>query len=345
MAQHDPRHDAAATAASAPSDAFPASADPLGEALHFLRMDGVVYARSELTAPWSVALPAMPDCVLFHVVTAGACWCEVDGLEPQRLAPGEFTLVPHGEGHVITSAPGLPATDFFDLPVERVSERYEFLRHGGGGEATHLICGAVRFDHPAARDLLRLLPKVLRTSAWSSPQADWMQSTLRLMGAESSGRMPGGEAVVTRLADILVIQSIRAWIADNPTARTGWLGALDDERIGPAILRVQREPERPWTVESLARAVAMSRSAFAARFKELVGETPIQFLTRWRMHVATTLLRDGGATVSELSHRLGYRSEAAFSRAFKRVMGHPPSSVARGGAQAAAPASGTSVEA
>lgn len=313
-----------------PANAW-ASADPLGEALHFLRMSGVVYTRSELTAPWGLDLPAMPDCVLFHVVTAGSCWLDVGDSEPVRLGPGEFTLVPHGEGHRIADASDSPVVNLFDLPREQVGPRYEILRHGGGGAATQLVCGAVRFDHPAAQELVRLLPRVIRVEAWSSPRAEWMQSTLRLMAAEAGERRAGGETVVTRLADILVIQAIRSWIDANPTAQEGWLGALHDDRIGPALLRIQREPARGWTVASLAREVAMSRSAFAARFRELVGETPMQFLTRWRMHVATTWLREGDTTVAELASRLGYRSEAAFSRAFKRVIGVPPGGVRRSG--------------
>jgi AraC-like DNA-binding protein/mannose-6-phosphate isomerase-like protein (cupin superfamily) len=319
-----------------------APADPLGEALHFLRMSGVVYTRSELTAPWGVDLPAMPDCVMFHVVTSGTCWLEVEDGEPVPLRPGEFTLVPHGEGHRISDAPGSPTAYLFDIPREQVSPRYEILRHGGGGEPTKLVCGAVRFDHPAAQELVRLLPKVIRVEAWSSPESEWMQSTLRLMASESGERRAGGEAVVTRLADILVIQAIRSWIAANPAAQTGWLGALHDERIGPAILQIQREPEREWSVASLAKEVAMSRSAFAARFRTLVGETPMEYVTRWRMHVATTLLQEEGATVAELAGRLGYRSEAAFSRAFKRVIGASPGAVRRGGGSDPPPSTSSS---
>lgn len=313
-----------------PDDAW-ISTDPLGVALHFLRMDGVVYARSELSAPWAVDMPPMPDCVMFHVVTAGRCWLIADGEEPILLQPGEFTLVPHGEGHRIADALDTPSVDFFDLPIEKIGPRYEFLRHGGGGAPTQLICGAVRFDHPAAQELVRLLPKVIRVQAWNSPESEWMQSTLRLMAAESETRRPGGETVVTRLADILVIQAIRTWIAQNPTAQTGWLGALHDDRIGPSILLMHRDPAHAWSVESLARRVAMSRSAFAARFRELVGETPMQYLTRWRMHVATTWLREGESNVNEVALRLGYQSEAAFSRAFKRVIGESPGAVRRRG--------------
>ncbi len=307
------------------------SADPLGEALHFLRMDGVVYTRSELTAPWGIDLPPMPECVLFHVVTEGRCLLEVDGAEPRVLQPGEFTLVPHGEGHRIASDAGAPIEPLFELEREEVGPRYEILRHGGGGEPTGLVCGAVRFGHPAARDLLSRLPRVVQIATWSAPGGEWMQSSLRLMAAEAGTRHPGGETVVTRLADILVIQAIRAWIAEDPGAQTGWLGALRDPRVGPAILALQREPERPWSVETLAREAGLSRSGFAERFRALVGETPMNFLARWRMQLASSWLQDGQAAIAELAERLGYQSEAAFSRAYKRVMGEAPAATRRRG--------------
>jgi AraC-like DNA-binding protein len=149
------------------------------------------------------------------------------------------------------------------------------------------------------------------------------------MAAEAQELRPGGEAVITRLGDILVIQAIRSWIDTDPVAHTGWLGALQDPQIGRAISLIHQDPARPWTVATLAHELAMSRSAFAARFSELVGEPVMQYVTRWRMHVALSALKDQGATVAELAHRLGYRSEAAFARAFKRVLGIPPGAVKR----------------
>jgi AraC-like DNA-binding protein len=183
----------------------------------------------------------------------------------------------------------------------------------------------VRFDHPAARNLIDILPPVIRLAA----DAGWMQTTLALMAAEARELRPGGEAVITRLGDILVIQAIRAWIRTDPSARTGWLGALQDPQIGRAITLIHRDPARDWTVASLAAELAMSRSAFSARFSELVGEPAMQYVTRWRMHVGLHALKDEGATVGELADRLGYRSEAAFARAFKRVMGTPPGAARR----------------
>ena len=302
--------------------------DPLGEALHFLRMSGTFYCRSELTAPWGLALPAMPGCLWFHVVTSGRAMLGGDA-SAVVLQPGDLALVPHGHGHRLASAPGVATPRLEDLPEEKVSERYGVLRHGGGGAPTTLICGVVRFDHPAAQSLVALLPPVIHVEPSDAHDADWMQSTLRLMATEARALRPGGETVITRLADILVIQALRAWMRSAPAARTGWLGALGDAQVGRALALVHRDPARAWTVASLAAEVAMSRSAFAARFTELVGEPAMHYVARWRMQVAQDALRQDGAAIGELATRLGYQSEAAFSRAFKRVTGVSPGAVRR----------------
>ncbi|MGH2991439.1 MAG: AraC family transcriptional regulator [Solirubrobacterales bacterium] len=304
--------------------------DPLGEALHLLRMNGAFYCRSELSAPWGLTLHPMPGYMWFHVVTSGRAWLDVADEDARSLQPGDLALVPHGEGHAKRSEPGAPAPGIFELEREQISDRYEILRHGGGGARTILICGAVRFDHPAARNLVEILPKTIQVEASDSPQTEWMQGALRLMATEAKELRPGGEAVITRLGDILVIQAIRHWIETDPAARTGWLGALQDPQMGHAISLVHRHPARAWTVASLADESAMSRSAFAARFTELVGEPAMRYVTRWRMQVAHQALRDEGATVAELASRLGYRSEAAFARAFKRVIGVSPGAARRG---------------
>ena len=211
------------------------------------------------------------------------------------------------------------------MPRVEVSDRYELLRHGGGGAATNLICAVVRFDHPAARQLLPLLPRCHPCRGVATHRSSsGSQSTLRLMAAEARELRPGGETVVTRLADILVIQTIRAWIEKDPAAQTGWLGALRDPQIGRALALIHRDPVRAWTVASLASEAAMSRSAFAARFTELVGEPAMQYVTRWRMHLALERLKEDEAPLADLADRMGYQSEAAFSRAFKRVIGISP---------------------
>ena len=313
-----------------------APVDPLGQALHSLRMSGTLYCRSELSAPWALTLPIEREnlsshVLSFHVVTSGECWLAVEGADPFHLLPGDLALVPHSKGHCLSSELNMPALSLEEFNFQMVSERYCILTYEGGGPTTRLICGEVRFDHPAARNLLDLLPRVIHVEASSSPQMDWMQSTLRLMAAEAMELRPGGETIITRLADILVIQAIRSWIQEDPTAQTGWLGALQDNQMGPAIMLIHRNPEHPWTVASLASEVAMSRSAFAARFTELVGEPAMHYVARWRMHLALTWLNEDRVTLAELANRLGYQSEAAFSRAFKRFNGISPGAVRRNG--------------
>jgi AraC-like DNA-binding protein len=267
----------------------------------------------------------------FHVVNAGRCWLEVDGDAPRQLRPGDFALVPHGQGHQLVSEPGADAPRVDGLEYDYASDRYAILRYGGGGARTNLVCGTVRFGHPAAHNLVALLPRtiVIEGAGLPTPEADWMHSTLRLIAAEGRELRPGGEAVITRLSDILVIQAIRTWIAGNPAGQTGWLGALQDPRIGRAMSSLHRDPAQPWSVASLAREAAMSRSAFAARFTELVGEPVMRYVTRWRMQVAVDWLHHDDTALAELATRLGYESEAAFSRAFKRTIGISPGAARR----------------
>src|SRR5262245_52337941 len=292
-------------------------------------MSGTFYAQSEFTAPWGLELPPFPASLMFHVVTSGRCWLDVPDVPPRLLQPGDLALVPHGLGHRLLSEPGAPSEKLFDLPREVVSERYEILRHGGGGAPTTIVCGAVRFDHPAAHRLVTLLPRMIVVDAAESPHAEWTRSTLGFMAAEARALRPGGETVITRLADVLVIQAIRSWIDQDPAAQTGWLGALQDRQIGRAIALIHREPARAWTVGALASEVAMSRSAFSQRFTERVGEPVMHYLTRWRMHVASGWLKDDDASLAQVAGRLGYRSEAAFGRAFKRFVGMPPGAARR----------------
>src|SRR5262249_42364088 len=302
--------------------------DPLGDALRFLRMSSVFYCRSEFTAPWALALPPFDRSMMFHVVTEGRCWVEVDGADACLLQPGMVALIPHGAGHRLIGDPGAVPVGLFDAPRELLSPRYELLRHGGGGTPTSMLCGLVRFDHPAAGDLLRLLPRVMSQEV-RSPHAEWVHSTLRVIAAEAQALDAGGEALITRLADILILDTVRSWVTRDPSEKAGWLAALRDKQIGHALSLVHRDPNRDWTVASLASAIGMSRSAFAARFTELVGKPAMQYVTEWKMHAAELSLRYDETGLSDLAEQLGYSSEAAFSRAFKRVTGRSPGSVRR----------------
>lgn len=303
--------------------------DPLGEALHLLRMSGVFYSRSDLSEPWAMAIPPTPGVLTFHVVLGGCCNVEFEGRDRVKLRSGELALVPHGLGHLLSGEDRAEPVGLDQLDCRRISPTYALFRHGGGGAPTTLVCGVMRFDHPAARQLIGLFPPVIHIEDSHAPEQEWLHSALRWMAAEALEVRPGGEAVITRLADIVVIQAIRSWLARDPAARTGWLGALQDPQIGRALAGIHTDPARPWTVTLLAREAGMSRSSFAARFTELVGEPAMRYVTRWRMTLAHGWLEEGPASVAEIGARLGYHSEAAFSRVFKRTMGVSPGAVRR----------------
>ncbi len=297
---------------------------PINEALRFVQMSGIFYCPSNLTEPWGLTLPAMDNCMWFHVVTEGECTVEVDGSEPRTVGTGDLILVPHGLGHRAWGKEEAPTPLVFDLPHEYFGEHYAVMTHGGGGDPAHIVCGGIRFEHPAARHLIDSLPSLIHIEANRSVRSDWIRSTLELLAEETRNPRPGSEAVISRLCDIVIIQAIRSWIDTNRAAQTGWLGALQDEQVGAAIGRIHADPSHPWTVALLADEAAMSRSAFAARFTDLVGESAMKYVTRWRMHLALDILRETDRTIASVAKEVGYDSEAAFSRAFKRVIGSTP---------------------
>lgn len=305
----------------------PQRTDPLGETLHQLRMTGTLYCRSELSAPWGVAIPALPGMMTFQIVTAGQCWLEMSGVDPIRLGTGSLTLIPHGTAHRLRSHRRARTVQLSELPVQAVSDRYETLHWGGGGAVTEATYGVVRFDHVAAHRLVELLPPVLSVDGWDDESGAWLHSTLQLITREAKTLRPGGETVITRLADVLVIQAIRAWLASSPDSDRGWLAALRDPQIGRALAAIHRAPQEDWTVASLSAQAGMSRSGFSARFKELLDESPMRYLTGWRMNLARTHLRATTEPLARVASRFGFGSEAAFCRAFKRVFGTSPGSV------------------
>mgnify|MGYP006281266089 CR=1 FL=1 len=316
------------TDARAPADAH--RADVLGEALHLLRMTGATYARSDMTAPWLIALAPMPGHVGFHLVVDGECVIDVNGLRTIDLKTGDFVLVPRSGSHRLASdrdVSGAP-TDLTD-GRQCVTEEYAVQAGGGGGASTTLVCGTVSFGDPLGRQLVATLPPLIRIEAHSDPESHWRLATARQLASEVARPRPGGAFVITRLADLLVIHAIRAWLERDLIGASGWLGALRDPQIGRALNLMHDDPTRDWTVASLAGAVSMSRSSFADRFTRMVGESPMRYLTRWRMDLAASRLRDGAEIVGDVARRVGYRSEAAFSRAHKRIVGRSPGAMRR----------------
>jgi len=309
------------------SPAFPVANDPLGEILHQLRIDGSLYCRSELSGDWSLDMPILPGKMMFHIITAGQCWLSVEGEPTRLLKQGSLVLVPHGLGHVISSDPNLSPTPLFESGVIQVSERYETLNITGDGDITELTCGIMGFDQFAGKQLMQQLPPMLIVEPGQYNQQDWLNSTLQFIGQEARQLKPGGETIITHLGDILVIQLIRHWMEHSPQASEGWIGALRDKHIGIALRAIHHQPEIKWTVDSLAQECGMSRSGFSAHFKQLLGDSVKSYLTQWRMNLAYQRLKQKHEPLINLAQELGYESEAAFSRAFKRIMGVSPGKV------------------
>ena len=232
-------------------------------------------------------------------------------------------MLARAEGHELASGRGRRPTPL-DEVLHRRGARTGALHWGGGGAETHLICGRFHLDEAVRGALVPLLPPVLRVPGEGGRAHEWLDASVRALAAEVHRPSPGTELAVSRLVDLIFVQALRHWLEQQPSGAAGWLGALREPRIGPVLGHMHAEPERAWTIDGLARTAGMSRSAFAARFAALVGEAPLHHLTRWRMQLAATLLRDGLLRANEVAARVGYDSAAAFSRTFKRYTGRAP---------------------
>lgn len=310
--------------------------DVLTDALEAIHLKSRVYGRLELSAPWGLRMEGGRSG--FYVITRGTCWLELPGVDPIQLASGDFVLLPKGQPHTIRDSRRTRAAAAAEVFAKRAQSAQGcqpggIRRYGGGGALTTMVGGCFVFEDGQTNPLVASLPPVVHVKGDGGAAVRWLEASLQFVASEMAAGQPGAETVVSRLADILFVQAVRAHLAQCGEGARGWLGALIDPQVGQALGLIHQSPAEPWTVDSLASRVAMSRSAFAARFSQLVGEPPLTYLTRWRMQKAARLLRTGHATIGEVASRVGYEAEAAFSKAFKRWTGVPPSAYRR--AQAA----------
>ena len=315
--------------------------DTLSEVLAAIRLTGAVFLEMTLRERWSyLTAPAraiadvlMPDAdhvIPFHLLTAGACYARLIKGEPIRLQTGDVILFPAGDRHILSaagrSALSLKPAEITGESLHKLLTRdhVEMFESGREGSATRIVCGFLACDGHLAEPIVRSLPRMLRISLKGDEKATWLKSSIQFSVAESAARRPGSAMVLARLSEVLFAEALRQYMESNPGGQTGWLGALRDRYVGKALALLHAKPGLNWTVEELARQVGLSRSALGERFNTMVGASPIQYLTRWRISLAASKLRQREATILEVAREVGYESEAAFNRAFKREYGLPP---------------------
>lgn len=326
--------------------------DVLSNVLREIRLVGSVFFTARVGSPWAFAsasgeelaelmMPEAECIMLFHILIEGEFWLALDGQAPVHVRSGDVVIIPHGDAHVMSSQQGLTPEPI--LPILRAlpDDDVPHLDSGGDGTCCRLLCGYLHCDQ-RFNPLLGALPPILLVRraegavrvgppadgpdarALRHGEAEWLETTLRFTIEQAEKRHPGGGAMLARLTEILFVEVLRTYMAQMPTERTGWLAGVRDPEVGRALQLLHAQPERKWTVGSLAHEVGRSRSALAERFVELIGDPPMQYLSEWRMQLAKRLMRQPSLGTAEVAARVGYGSEASFNRAFKRHVGEPP---------------------
>lgn len=309
--------------------------DTLSEVLRGVKLTGAVFLRGELSAPWCVGMPPanliaqflMPSAehlTNYHLVTHGRCTVKPEGNAPVALEAGDVIMLPHGESHLIGSDLHLAPADLHALTQPPGWERLPLVRYGGGGETVEIVCGFLACDPRLCRPVLSALPTAVKVNIRSNPTGAWIENSIRYALDQATTPRPGSDALLAKLSEVLFVDTLRSYMDSLPPERTGWLAGLRDALVGASLTLMHAHPAHDWTVEKLAKEVGASRTVLADRFTHFIGEPPMRYLARWRLAVAADLLRSGRTSLTRVAETVGYQSEAAFNRAFKREHGVPP---------------------
>lgn len=315
---------------------MPGSLDVLSDVLRVVRLSGAVLFRCEFSDPWAVRtpepaelarmlLPGARQLMLFHLVAQGRYWIGLHGQEPLQAEEGDILVFPYGDAHTIASDPALkpePISGLLGAAMRKGG--LPVCIAGGGGEATHLVCGFLHCDELLFNPLCKGLPSLIYAKTSAEPAMSFLSASVRHAISEAGTAQPGNACLLSRLSELLFIEVLRRHIAGLPPGAVGWLAALNDPVVGRALQLMHAQPAHPWSVDAIARQCATSRSLLAARFKALLGAPPMHYLACWRLQLAAQMLREGDLGISAIAERAGYDSEPAFNRAFKRYAGMPP---------------------
>ena len=310
--------------------------DVLSEVLKAIRLDGAMFYNAEFSAPWCFRSPSSRilapylsadsgHVIIFHLLTDGRGYGQVEG--DDRAVPlnaGDIVIFPHGDPHIMRNGPPVKPVDN-EQELQRVlSQGLKVSRLGGGGEVTKFICGYMACDPQLSGVFLGGLPSIMKVHIRNDASGQWLENSLRYSVDNADASRPGGETVRAKLSEVLFIETLRRYITQLPREQTGWLAGVRDPEVGRALALLHRKPGYPWTIASLATEVGISRSVLAERFRRYLSETPIAYLTRWRLQLGAQMLTSTSCSVAEIAAEVGYESEPSFNRAFKRAFGLPP---------------------
>ena len=310
--------------------------DALSEVLKALRLNSGIFLEAEFTSPWCIdsapgkddvrhILPSAEHVTLYHLLTEGACSARIPGATGAvALEAGDLIMFPHGDGHRIGSDLQLAPVAAETLVMPSPEGGLVRIKHGGGGARTRFVCGYLACDSRLCKPLLDALPRMLKVPMGQGPASAWIIDTLRRGAAETHAPRAGADAVLAKLSELLFVEAMRYYLDSLPDNERGWFAGLRDPQVSRALALMHANPGRAWTVDDLGRESGLSRSSLAERFAALIGEPPMQYLTRWRLALAARALKETREPMLRIAEQVGYESEAAFNRAFKREFGMPP---------------------
>ena len=314
--------------------------DVLSDVLKVVKLDGALFFHGEFSAPWcfrSSESAAIAAClslhaghlIIFHFLTEGRAYAKLEDGTREELTAGDIVVFPHGDAHFLGNGPPAKPVDSFKTFGPNLTEGVKVARFGGGGELTRFVCGFLACEPRMSQVFLAGLPSILKVHVVNEPSGQWLENSIRFSVAQMSGSNDGTAVVLAKLSEVLFVETLRRYINALPPGQIGWLAGARDPFIGQALALLHKKPAHPWTVEDLARRVGLSRTRFADRFRHFLGEPPMAYLARWRVKLGAELLQSTEDSVAEVAANVGYGSEAAFNRAFKRELDCPPAQFRR----------------
>ena len=313
--------------------------DALSEVLKIVKLRGALFFNAEFSAPWCVAssqssqvapllCPGADHVIIYHYLADGRAYAQLPGGKRRDLGPGDVVIFPHGDAHILGNGEG-KAADSLKTFAKNLSNGLKVVRHGGGGELTKFVCGFMACDPSLSEILLAALPAMFVVNIADDSAGKWLANSIQFSVRDAGEPATGGDVVLGKLSEVLFIETLRRFIRDLPDQQKGWLAGARDPVIGQALALLHKNSAHPWTIANLAHQVGVSRTRFAERFRHFLGEPPIAYLARWRLKLAAEILTSSNANVGEVAAEVGYASEAAFNRAFKREFGCPPAQFRR----------------